>query len=60
MFEDSQKALASRINDFAASKFNEIDDGPLKNALGGFVGTVFPGALGTVPDMQQYTDNYST
>jgi hypothetical protein len=52
MFEDSQKALASRINDFAASKFNEIDDGPLKNALGGFVGTAFPGALGTIPDMR--------
>ena len=52
MFEDRQKALASRLNDFAATKFNEIDDGPLKNALGGFVGTAFPGALGTIPDMR--------
>ena len=51
-FYDSQKAIASKINDFAASKFNDISDGPLKNALGGFVGSAFPGALGTLPDMR--------
>ena len=51
-FYDSQKAIASKINDFAASKLNDVADGPLKNALGTFVGTAFPGALGSIPDMR--------
>lgn len=52
MFENSQKALASKLNDIAASKLNEISNGPLRNALGGFLGTAFPGVGGTIPDMR--------
>jgi len=52
MFEKSQKAAASKLNDYAAGFYNDINDGPLKNALGGFLGTAFPGAMGTIPDMR--------